>query len=186
MGVKSWLRRNLPSPRKLRESRQIRFFGELLHDPRLWHLNRRSVAGGVAVGGFCMFFPPLGQIFVAAAVAIRARVNLPITLVVVSITNPLTMPAIYYVCYRIGALFLGHPPIEFRTEFWLDYDNWLGILAPLLLGNLLCAIVCSTLGYFVVQGLWRRRLRREIAERRRRLQALSTAGVRRPSSSRRT
>jgi len=158
-----------------------------MQDPRLWYLNRRSVAGGAAVGGFFMFFPPLGQPLFAAAAAIRARVNLPVAVALALLTNPLTIPPLYYGSYWIGAHLLDRPPIAFRVEFWMDYHNWLDVLAPLFLGNLLCAAACGTIGYFMVQTLWRWRLRREIAERRRRLQrSVSATGVRQPSSIRRT
>ncbi|MEY6431702.1 DUF2062 domain-containing protein [Thioalkalicoccus limnaeus] len=184
--MKRWLTRILPHPKTLRDNRYLRLFGKLLHDPNLWHLNRRSVAGGVAVGGFFMFIPPIGQMPFAAATAILFRVNLPISVALVWLSNPLTMPVIYYAAYRIGARLLGHPPIGFRAEFWADYHNWLGFLGPLMLGSLVCAVLCSGLGYLSVQTIWRWHLRRQIKERRRRFQALASLRLRTPSSNDKT
>jgi hypothetical protein len=90
------LRRYLPDHRRIREHRHLQFFGDRLHDPNLWHLNRRSVAGAMGVGVFVALLPTLGQMAVAAAAAIWLRVNLPLAVAMVWITNPLTMPPIFF------------------------------------------------------------------------------------------
>jgi len=41
-----------------------------LHDPGLWHLNRRSIAGTFTVGMFVMYLPPLGQLPISAALSL--------------------------------------------------------------------------------------------------------------------
>ncbi len=169
LAVRKWLQRITPSAHEVRNHRQLRIFGSLLNDANLWHLNRRSVSGAVAVGLFVMYLPPLGQMFVAAAVAIFFRVNLPIAVALVWITNPLTMPPMYYFAYRLGAWLLGQPTAPFEMEFWLEWRNWLSILAPLSLGALLCAMISSFLGYFIVQGIWRWRLIKQIQQRKARL-----------------
>jgi uncharacterized protein (DUF2062 family) len=179
--VKRWLKGILPAPRVILESRWIRVFGGLLQDPNLWHLNRRSASGGVAVGLFMMYMPPFGQVFMATAAAIKLRVNLPIAASLVWLTNPVTIPPMYYAAYALGAWLLGQPVRTFDPHFWLDWHNWLGVLAPTLLGCLICATTGSALGYLTVQWLWRRSLLREI-ERRRQRYAAARANT--PSSSR--
>ena len=49
-----------------------------LHHPNLWHLHRRSVAGGVAVGMFCGLIPGPFQMIGAAIMSVLFRVNLPV------------------------------------------------------------------------------------------------------------
>jgi hypothetical protein len=169
--VRRWLKGILPAPRVILESRWIRVFGTLLQDPNLWHLNRRSASGGVAVGLFMMYMPPFGQVFMAAAAAIKLRVNLPIAASLVWLSNPLTIPPMFYLAYVIGALLTGQPIRTFEPDFWLDWHNWLGVLGPLLLGCLICACSVAAIGYFTVQALWRRSLRRSIAERKKRYAA---------------
>lgn len=164
--MKRWITRILPDPGLVRASRFVGLFGSLLTDANLWHLNRRSTAGGVAVGLFVMFMPPVGQILLATAAAIRLRVNLPIAVALVWLSNPLTFPPLYYFAYLIGCLLIGRPIPPFRTQFWLDWHNWLGVLGPLSLGCLVCAIVAATLGYFTVQFLWRWNLRARVRQRR--------------------
>jgi uncharacterized protein (DUF2062 family) len=46
-------RKYLPSHQSIRENRYLRFCGAALQHHNLWHLHRRSVAGGVAIGLFC-------------------------------------------------------------------------------------------------------------------------------------
>lgn len=46
------LQRWLPSEEKLRSQRGLRWLGPLLRRPWLWHLNRRRVAMGAAIGAF--------------------------------------------------------------------------------------------------------------------------------------
>ncbi len=42
---KKLLKRFMPDPRAIREHKYLRIFGPLVHDPNLFHLNRRSASG---------------------------------------------------------------------------------------------------------------------------------------------
>ena len=154
-----YFRKYLPAHGKIREHRMVRIFGDLLHDPNLWHLNRRSVAGAASIGLFWAFIPMAPQMLPAAAMAIWLRVNLPLSMALVWISNPLTMPVIFWACYRIGAWILGHPTGHFRDNFepslgWLL--NEIGtIWQPLLLGSLLVASLAALFGNLLVRLLWR-------------------------------
>jgi len=169
--VKHWLKRVTPDRAKIRDHKHLRVFGRLLHDPNLWHLNRRSVSGAFAVGLFVMYLPPLGQMLVAAAGAILMRVNLPISVALVWITNPLTIPPMFFFSYLLGAWILDiEAQVEpFDLDFWLDWRNWLDIIVPLTLGNLVCGTACSAAGYLAIQGIWRWNLARQIRRRKERL-----------------
>lgn len=167
--MKKWLSRILPHPRAVREHRSLAVFGTLLRDPNLWHLNRRSVSGGVAVGLFLLFFPMFGQTLIAAAAAIRLRVNLPIAASLTWISNPLTFGPVFYFAFMVGCWLLGRPVPPFDPDFWLDWHNWLGVYFETALGCLVCGSVCAAVGYYTVQALWRRNLRRQIVLRRARI-----------------
>jgi len=169
--VKHWLKRVTPDRAKIRDHKHLRVFGRLLHDPNLWHLNRRSVSGAFAVGLFVMYLPPLGQMLVAAAGAILMRVNLPISVALVWITNPLTIPPMFFFSYLLGAWILDiEAQVEpFDLEFWLEWRNWLDIIVPLTLGNLVCGTACAAGGYLAIQGIWRWNLARQIRRRKERL-----------------
>ena len=50
---RKFFRKMMPNVDKVREMKALSMFGDTLFHPALWHLNRRSAAGGVAVGLFC-------------------------------------------------------------------------------------------------------------------------------------
>jgi len=56
-----------------------------------------------------MYLPPLGRLLIAAAGAIAFRVNLPISVALVWISNPVTIPPMYYFAYLVGSWILGVP-----------------------------------------------------------------------------
>jgi len=59
-----------------------------LAQPMVWHLNRRSVAGGVAVGLFVSWVPVPLQMLLAAVLSAVLRVHVPVSVVMVWFTNP--------------------------------------------------------------------------------------------------
>ena len=67
---RKFLRKYLPDPMRIQEHKHLRMFGQRLADPNLWHLNRRSIAGGTAIGLFCAMLPMPFQMLPAAALAI--------------------------------------------------------------------------------------------------------------------
>ena len=92
---RKFLRRFLPAAHQIRREGTLKVFGALLHNPNLWHLNRNSVAGAVSVGLFIAFVPAPGQMVLAAAAAIAVGRNLPIAVLMVWVSNPLTMPPLF-------------------------------------------------------------------------------------------
>jgi uncharacterized protein (DUF2062 family) len=144
-------------------------FGNLLHHHNLWHLNRHSVAGGVAVGLFAGLIPGSNpvQFFFASMFAIVFKVNLPVAVLITLYSNPLTIVPIYLAAYTIGKFVIGNgtinmPQVEFSlldkniNEWIPSMIDWLASLGrPLLTGIFLLAILLSIIGYFTVRGVWR-------------------------------
>lgn len=154
---RKFLKRIMPDHAVMREHPHLQKFGQRLTEPKLWHLNRRSVAGGAALGLFIGFLPVPGQMFIAAALAIFCRVNLPFAAMSVWITNPLTIAPMFYFAYKLGAWILQVPVGQLAFSFsweWLTTE-FLSIWQPLLLGSLLCGIAASLLGVLVVRLGWR-------------------------------
>lgn len=154
---KKFIKRYMPDHKVIREHKHLRIFGSLLHDPNLFHLNRRSVAGAFAVGLFTAWVPVPFQMVLAAALAILLRVNLPISVALVWVSNPFTMPPMFYFAYVLGTWILGVPESAFHIELSIE---WLGgglaaIWQPFLLGCFIMAVSCSLLGYLGMRLIWR-------------------------------
>lgn len=166
---KKFIKRYLPDHDKVRSHRHLKIFGERLHDPNLWHLNRRSASGAFAVGLFVAFVPLPFQMVIAAAAAIAARVNLAVSVVLVWLTNPVTIPPMFYSAYRLGAWLLGVPPRPFHLELSVSWvmDELSLVWQPLLVGCFVMGSLSALLGFMAIRGLWRLRLVR-YAQRRRR------------------
>jgi len=155
--AKKLVKRFLPSHDKVLNNKYLKIFGTLLHDPNLFHINRRSVAGAVAVGLFFAWIPVPFQMVLAAAIAIPTRVNLIISVALVWISNPITMPPLFYFAYRLGGLVLGIDTNHFEFELsfsWLANELLL-IWQPFLLGCLIMAVTSSILGYGFIRLFWR-------------------------------
>ncbi|TSA11154.1 MAG: DUF2062 domain-containing protein, partial [Betaproteobacteria bacterium] len=74
-GLAQRLHRLIPTRDEARRSRALRWLGPLLEREWLWHLNRRTVATGAALGVFFGLIVPVAQIPFAAAGAILLRAN---------------------------------------------------------------------------------------------------------------
>lgn len=153
--AKKIIKKYVPDPEKLRSIKSLQFLGERIYDPNLWHLNRHSVALAFAVGLFFAWVPTPTQMAMAAAAALFVRANLPISVALVWLTNPVTMPPLFYFAYRLGIWLLDKP--HFDSEFSLDtvFSHMADIGGPFLLGCLVLGITCSTLGYFGIKLFWR-------------------------------
>lgn len=164
---RKYFRKYLPDHETVRNHKHLRRFAPLLKHPNLWHLNRRSVAGGVAAGMFGGLIPGPFQILTAAILAIMFRVNLPVAVATTLLSNPFTWPAIIVVAYGIGAFITGDKPTDlqpFRFD-WVAGDwsrllpqlwEWLiGMGESFLLGLLILALILAAAGYAAVQLGWR-------------------------------
>lgn len=151
------IKKYLPHPDKLRQYRSMGIFGELVFEPNLWHLNRRSFSGAFGVGVFAALLPIPFQMLVSAAGAIAFRVNLPVSVALVWLTNPLTMPPIFIAQYWIGSTLLNTPmlPVEFEMTWAWAKSGLLQIWQPFLLGSLVFAVLGSFVSYFAAKVFWR-------------------------------
>ena len=162
---RKFLQRHLPSAADVRNHWLMRRLGDRLHHPRLWRLNRRSVAGATGVGLFVAFLPIPFQMVLAALGAVWLRVNLPLAVALIFVTNPLTMGPAFYLCYKVGAWLLGASTLQTGKNFKPSIEWLFGQLAiiwqPLVTGSLLIGALSSMLGYLIVQLLWWNYIRRK-------------------------
>lgn len=174
---RGFFERYLPKADSIRERPLLRPIRHLLHEPALWHLHRGSVGNACFVGMFCAFVPFPGQTVLAGAMALALRCNLPIVLALVQVTNPLTLPPMFFFAYRLGAWLLG---VEVAaSEFELSWDWFQGnlrhIWQPLLLGSLICGWVSGVTLMLTARLLWRLHVIRRWRERRARRSASAAA-----------
>lgn len=175
-------RRFLPSHDSVRANRHVARFGPWLQHHNLWHLHRRSVAGGFAVGLFAGLIPGSNpvQFTAAALLAIAGRVNLPIAALVTLYSNPFTIVPLYYCAFKLGELALFQengalPSFAFGLEGkglseWIPAVwHWLATVGkPLAIGLPLLALLLAVVGYFTVDWAWRLYVRCAWHRRRRR------------------
>ena len=164
---RKFLKRYSPSAKSIRENRALSMLGEDLHKPSLWILNRNSVARAFAIGLFCTWIPFPLQTVLAALLAIYYRAHLPMSVALVFITNPITIPPMFYFAYKLGSVMLGMELQAVEMDLsWHWFTSILGqIWQPLLFGCLILAIVSSAVGYFTINTLWRKGIRDRWKER---------------------
>jgi len=181
--ARKWLKNRLPDAASVHRELHDRIGGteqstglrrwvrNTFAQPMVWHLNRRSVAGGVAVGLFVSWVPVPLQMLFAAVLAAVLRVHVPVSVVMVWFTNPLTFAPLLYAAWRSGSMILGEPvlaePLNFSPHSILSSAGqaW----PTLLTGMLFCASVSAVLGFGVTLLLWRvHAIRRWRARRERR------------------
>jgi hypothetical protein len=155
---KKLLLRFTPNREKIKAIKALEFLGDKLHRPNLWHLNRRSVSMAFAIGLWAMYTPPLPwQMAIAGVLAIYFNANLPISVALVWITNPVTWLPMYYVAYEVGSLVLGRGTFQFEQFSHLfSIEKVWELGAPLLLGCFILMNTGAVLGYTVTQYFWRR------------------------------
>ncbi|HSV35558.1 MAG TPA: DUF2062 domain-containing protein [Ramlibacter sp.] len=145
-----------------------------LEDDRLWHMDRGSVARGVAIGLFFGLLVPVAQFLLAVAFAIWLRGHVAVAAGATLISNPLTFAPLYWLAHRIGSALLGHSSatadsaaaqVQAQTQATAATQGWLaatlqaiqGAGVPLLLGLAVLAVVGAIAGFAIVWLLWRTR-----------------------------
>ena len=105
-----------------------------------------------------MAIPVPSQMLFAAVCAILFRANLPLSVALVWISNPLTMGPIFYFNYVVGTYILGQEASE-DLHFELSWDWIINVLGdvwqPLYLGSILVGIILGISSFFVIHVLWR-------------------------------
>lgn len=166
-------KRFLPTPESIRNRKSLQWLGTWLHDPNIWHLTRYSVSKAFFIGLFLAFMPIPSQMAVAALVAVLARANLAISVALVWITNPITMPPVFYLAYRVGCTVLAVPHGHFQFELSWDWlsSGLLAIWQPFLLGCLIMGLFFGLLGATLIRIIWRLHVIHQWQARRKRMQA---------------
>ncbi|KYJ85963.1 DUF2062 domain-containing protein [Sulfurovum riftiae] len=153
--------------KKKQLSAKLDAFIEKYNLPREYlSINRKSVSRGIFVGLFWGFIPMPMQMMAVLFTTPLFRFNVPIAISMVWLSNPITMPPMYYMEYLTGNFFLGREGIE-DVELTMDWfsHHWDDIVVPLYVGTSFYSIVVSSLVYLLVNRLWIASVRKEKSEK---------------------
>ena len=168
--MKKIIQRYTPSQKTLDENKFLYLFKVFLSKPDLWHLNRRSVAGGFFWGIFVSFLPIPFQMPISAFLALAFRFNLPVALLGTWLSNPITSPIIFSFEYALGSKLLGSHLLsdlnsKFTSDGWINaifsmglsewLDKFSGIWYPMMLGGIICGLAGGLIAYIWVRIYWR-------------------------------
>lgn len=154
--------------KKSSSSGKIDAFLEKYNLPKAYlSVNRRMITRGVAVGLFWGFIPMPMQMLAVMATTPFLRFNVPIAISMVWLSNPITMPPMYYMEYLTGNFLLGREGIDDieLTMSWFT-ENFDDILVPLYVGTAFYSIVVTGIIYVVLNRLWVNSVHSEKAERK--------------------
>jgi len=180
------LKRLMPTPETVAGNRWLRWLGPKLLHPRLWHLSRRGVALGAAIGVFFAFITPIAQIPLSAGLCMVLRANVPVSVVATLVNTPPTFAPVYYGAWKLGSWVLGESsddadrpavlsggsasaesPSDARP-WWQRWGETLREVGrPLLVGTLMFSVGFSLLAYGLVNGVWHWRVRAKRRSRQR-------------------
>ncbi|MGN3973984.1 DUF2062 domain-containing protein [Tsuneonella sp. SYSU-LHT278] len=157
-----WARRNMPTREGMAKNKYLAPIAHRFLSPELWRFTRRSVPRGVALGLFAGFIVPVGQIFLAAFLALPARANVPLAALVTFVTNPFTLPFWLYVANQVGAFTLkidaatvNAASNELASGRWEQFGWFLQTAGVTAFGFIVLSVVSAAVGYLVSGLVWR-------------------------------
>ncbi len=119
------------------------------------NVNRKMVSRAMLVGFFVAFIPMPMQMVAVLAFLPFFKFNALIGMAIVWVTNPVTMPIIYYIEYLTGN-FLLMQKNTLNVEITLDwFSNHVDdIFIPLYTGALFYSVTSAIFFYYLVNWLW--------------------------------
>ena len=142
--------------KKTTKSEKLKAFIKKAKVPREFlAVNRKMISRGVVLGIFIAFIPMPMQMGAVLLFMPLFKFNVPIALAMCWLSNPITMPPMYYIEYELGSFLLGSKtqPVEMTLE-WFS-NNLDNIFIPLYFGTLVFSLVGSLLAYWAVNYFWK-------------------------------
>lgn len=166
------IRQYMPSREEMAKNKYLAPIAHRFLSPELWRFTRRSVPRGVALGLFSAFIIPIGQIFLAAFLALPLRANVPLAALVTFVTNPFTIWFWIPIANRVGNFMIqidADTANEAARQLESNQMQWAaeaGEMAGLtILGFVVLAVSSAIVGYFIAIGAWRVLVARKRAKR---------------------
>ncbi len=164
--------------RKILKNREtnskLKHFIEKYKIPREYlSINRKSISRGILIGLFWGFIPMPMQMLAVLAVTPFIRFNVPIAISMVWLSNPITMPFMYYMEYKTGIFLLGTEGLN-NIELTLDWfsQNWDTIIVPLYVGTVPYSTLVSLIVYYIINILWINSVKKERIKKSKKLELI--------------
>jgi uncharacterized protein (DUF2062 family) len=174
--IGEWMRQRVPALPTREQLAGNRWLAPVAHrvlSPELWRFTRRSVPRGVALGLFAGFILPVGQVFLAAFLALPLRANVALAALVTLVTNPFTLPFWLVVAHKVGRVVIeldllagAAVQAEFQRGASGEFGWLLKTAGVTAVGFVVLAVLTAALGHLLAGWFWRWRTARK---RKRRL-----------------
>ena len=171
------IRRYMPTREQMARNKYLRPIAHRFLSPELWRFTRRSVPRGVALGLFSAFIIPVGQIFLAAFLALPSRANVPLAALVTFVTNPFTIAFWAVVANQVGQFMLqidaattGVASEQLESGAWQWVIDAFEVAGVTVVGFFVLAVVASSVGYLLSSAIWRVLVARKRAKRLKRME----------------
>jgi uncharacterized protein len=178
--MQRWLKRITPDRNTLEKLWCLKPFSARVLDRGCWTFNRHSVTRAFALGLFIAFIPPSPlpvHIVTCVVLGMLFRLNLPVMIATVFISNPFTWLPQVAGSIWVGAKLMGMDLLPFLDQ--LKHGNFKAqihhLCAPLLLGALVLGLAAAGTGYVLAQVAWRARVLYHLRRRRSRSHERGTA-----------
>ena len=171
--MQRWLKTITPERHTLEKIWCLRPFASLVGDRGCWRFRRISVIRAFSLGLLIAFVPPTPflplHLTLCAVLGILFRLNIPVLVATVFVSNPFTWFPQVAGSIWVGAKLMGLNLIPMLGE--ISHRNFRAELhqlwEPLLLGALVLGISAAAVGYVLAQCVWRARVVYLLARRRR-------------------
>ena len=179
--MRRWLKRVTPNRHSLEKIWCVKRLTALFPDSSCWTFNRSGVTRAFALGLFIAFIPPTPllpvHLVVCAMLGVYFRLNLPVLVATVFVSNPFTwLPqvagSIWVGAKRMGLDLMPVLHAISHQTLWKDLSE---LWPPLLLGALVLGLIAAAAGYVLAQGVWRARVIYHLRRRRARSSGRSAA-----------
>jgi hypothetical protein len=141
--------------KKKTSSSKLDAFIEKYNIPREYlSTNRKSVSAALFIGIFIGLIPMPFQMLLVLAMVTFFKFNVPLAISMVWLSNPLTMPFMYYIEYKTGVFLLALDPLKVELTMTWFHQHIGEIFIPLYVGTLFYCLTLSSSVYFLVNWLW--------------------------------
>jgi uncharacterized protein (DUF2062 family) len=179
--MRRWLKRVTPNRHSLEKIWCVKRLTALFPDRSCWTFNRSGVTRAFALGLFIAFIPPTPllpvHLVICAMLGVYFRLNLPVLVATVFVSNPFTWLPQVAGSIWVGAKLMGLDLMPFlhaisHQTIWRDLSE---LWPPLLLGAMVLGLIAAAAGYVLAQGVWRARVIYHLRRRRARSSGRSAA-----------